>query len=233
MTTKNRYNMYNLDVRVKNINELNEAEYGLFNQQAKEAAERLLSGISRMSSDYQEQVAKWVSELDGQRRRDKTKFEKQRFAADQSRDESGRYKSHLDEQSGYTSEPNAFFPDEGQPNPYDGMLAEGEDDELVRLVQAYKARKQAAIESNNPNPSPRAREFGDNLNDTVLGPGMQWAMRDGKTVQIPKHEAQARREYAPGTGSGLPISPIGNGVGNMASLSPEQINKALGKRGNR
>lgn len=231
MTTKNRYNMYNLDVRVKNINELNEAEYGLFNSQAKEAAERLLSGISRMSSDYQEQVAKWVSELDGQRRRDKTKFEKQRFAADQSRDEAGRYKSHLDEQSGYSSEPNAFFPDEGQPNAYDGMFAEGEDDELVRLVQAYKARKQAAVEQNNPNPKPR--QFGDNLNDTVLGPGMQWAMRDGKTVQIPKHEAQARREYAPGTGSGLPISPVGNGVGNMASLSPEQINKALGKRGNR
>lgn len=223
MTTKNRYNMYNLDVRVKNINELNEAEYGLFNQQAKEAAERLLGGISRMSSDYQEQVAKWVSELDGQRRRDKTKFEKQRFAADQSRDESGRY----------TSEQNPIFPDEGQPNAYEGMFAENEEDELVRLVQAYKARKQAAIESNNPNPSPRAREFGDNLNDTVLGPGMQWAMRDGKTVQIPKHEAQPRREYAPGTGSGLPISPIGNGVGNMASLSPEQINKALGKRGNR
>ena len=221
MTTKNRYNMYNLDVRVKNINELNEAEYGLFNSQAKEAAERLLSGISRMSSDYQEQVAKWVSELDGQRRRDKTKFEKQRFAADQSRDEAGRY----------SSEPNAFFPDEGQPNAYDGMFAEGEDDELVRLVQAYKARKQAAVEQNNPNPKPR--QFGDNLNDTVLGPGMQWAMRDGKTVQIPKHEAQARREYAPGTGSGLPISPVGNGVGNMASLSPEQINKALGKRGNR
>lgn len=217
-----RYNMYNLDVRMKNINELNEAEYGLFNSQAKEAAERFLGGVSRMSSDYQEQVVKWTAELDGQRRRDKTKFEKQRFAADQARD---------DETGRYTSEQNPIFPDEGQPNAYEGMFAENEEDELVRLIQAYKARKQAAVEQNNPNPKPR--QFGDNLNDTVLGPGMQWAMRDGKTVQIPKHEAQARREYAPGTGSGLPISPIGNGVGNMATLSPEQINKALGKRGNR
>lgn len=221
MTSK-RYNMYNLDVRTKNINELNEAEYGLFNSQAKEAAERFLGGVSRMSSDYQEQVVKWTAELDGQRRRDKAKFEKQRFAADQARD---------DETGRYTSEQNPIFPDEGQPNAYEGMFAENEEDELVRLIQAYKARKQAAVEQNNPNPKPR--QFGDNLNDTVLGPGMQWAMRDGKTVQIPKHEAQPRREYAPGTGSGLPISPIGNGVGNMASLSPEQINKALGKRGNR
>lgn len=217
--TNKRYNMHNLDVRVRNINELNELEYGLFNTQAKEVAERFLGSVSQMSPDFQERAAKWITELDGQRKKVKR-------TEDKARDDQGRYSTNEDSR-------NPIFPDEGEPNPYNEMLGESEEDELVRLIQDYKARKQAAIDTSSAptrqgSASEKPRQFGDNVNDFTLAPGMQWAMRDGKQVQIPRHGAnKPRPEYAPGVGSGMPTSPLNSGVGNMAfvPVSPKRGNR--------
>jgi len=215
--------MSNLDVRVRNVSELNELEYGMWNQQAREQAERFLESVGRLSPDFQEQAAKWVGDLANQAKR--TRFNNTPVARDE---DTGRYVSPN------TKAPKAgIFGDEEPSDQTKALFAPNEEDELIRLVEEYRARKQAAIDGSNPSVPAKPREFGDNVNDYVLAPGMQWAMRNNKMVQVPKHEAQPRKEFAPGTGSGMPTSPINGGVGNMAHLSPEQISQALAKRGNR
>jgi hypothetical protein len=225
-----RYNMYNLDVRVKNVNELNELEYSQFNHQAKEAAQRVLENVSRMGSgDYQEQVAKWINELANQNKR-----------ANQRKVEPERDR---DEETGrYVSKGSTLFPEDEpvRPNTLRAEIAKPSvDDWLQQALSEYKAKYERATDqsfktASGSSSEPTEQASPSDYNPNVLPPGHKWGVDkvSGNVIPVPV-KSKSKSEYAPGTGEGFPRSPVGNGVGNMAYLSPEQINKALGKRGNR
>ncbi|RUP00118.1 hypothetical protein [Hyphomicrobium sp.] len=193
---KNKYNLNDpnqFNLKIRNVNELNAAEHRAWNEDARNAARRMLDGVRSASSDFQDQALKWANQILVDEKRAKQPYNPN---PDQPRDqETGRY---VAQENALT---RAFDNPSSEGTSFSDLDKPSLEDFLLEQVKAYQSKYEGQSFEQAPVRSSTVQPARPNLHETVLQPGMRWVVGPDGMTQVPARQAKTRTEYAPGHGA--------------------------------